>query len=180
MERLSDKAIEIINTLHAERLDYDSEYLPLIDCAHRCAAYEDTELEPEEVVQTKLALMGKVLAEIKEFEGVPADRMIELAQAEKDGRLVVLPCKVGDILYEVDLPEYGVITCKAVSISHYNGPMFHVPGNEAVKSLTVEVEVIDGHGKGSSYNFEIEDFGKHVFLTRQEAEEAMRKEEEHG
>lgn len=54
-------------------------------------AYEDTGLEPEEVIQTKLALMGKVLAEIKEFEGIPADRMIELAQAEKDGRLVVLP-----------------------------------------------------------------------------------------
>lgn len=59
----------------------------------RLAAYEDTGLEPEEVVQTKLALMGKVLAEIKEFDGFPVNRMIELAQAEKDGRLVVLPCK---------------------------------------------------------------------------------------
>ena len=56
----------------------------------RLAAYEDTGLEPEEVAQTKLALMGKALAEIKEFEGVPVNRMIELAQAEKDGRLVVL------------------------------------------------------------------------------------------
>lgn len=57
----------------------------------RLAAYEDTGLEPEEVVQTKLALMGKVLAEIKEFDGVPVNRMIELAQAEKEGRLVILP-----------------------------------------------------------------------------------------
>lgn len=39
-------------------------------------AYEDTGLEPEEVIQTKLALMGKVLAEIKEFEGIPADRLL--------------------------------------------------------------------------------------------------------
>ena len=70
---------------------------PIIE---RLAAYEDTGLEPEEVVQTKLALMGKVLAEIKEFDGVPVNRMIELAQAEKDGRLVVLPCKPDEIFYQ--------------------------------------------------------------------------------
>ena len=57
----------------------------------RLAAYEDTGLTPEEVTQIKLAIMGKSLAEIKEFEGVSIDRMIELTQAEKDGRLVVLP-----------------------------------------------------------------------------------------
>lgn len=53
---------------------------PMID---RLAAYEDTGLEPEEVTQIKLAIMGKSLAEIKEFEGVSIDRMIELTQAEK-------------------------------------------------------------------------------------------------
>ena len=57
----------------------------------RLAAYEDTGLEPEEVTQIKLAIMGKSLAEIKEFEGVSINRMIELTQAEKDERLVVLP-----------------------------------------------------------------------------------------
>ena len=55
------------------------------------ASYEDTGLEPEEVTQIKLALEGKLLAEIKEFDGIPADRVIELLQAEKDGRLVILP-----------------------------------------------------------------------------------------
>ena len=49
MERLSDTAIEIINELHTERLDYSSEYIPLIDAANRLAAYEDTGLEPEEI-----------------------------------------------------------------------------------------------------------------------------------
>ena len=49
MERLSDTAIEIINDLHTERLDYSSEYIPLIDAANRLAAYEDTGLEPEEI-----------------------------------------------------------------------------------------------------------------------------------
>lgn len=49
MERLSDNAIEIINALHTEKLDYNSEYLPLIEAANRLAAYENTGLMPEEV-----------------------------------------------------------------------------------------------------------------------------------
>lgn len=147
----------------------------LWDVEQELKAYKDTGLTPEEIVHA-----DKMLKDNWEMPLKRLTEAIDLINAKDDGRLVVLPCKVGDILHEVDLPEYGVITCKAVSISYYNGPMFHVPGNEAVKSLTVEVEVIDGHGKGSSYNFEIEDFGKHVFLTRQEAEETMRKEEEHG
>ena len=53
MERYSDKAIEIINDLHTERLDYASEYIPLIDAAQQLAAYEDTGLAPEEVQQMR-------------------------------------------------------------------------------------------------------------------------------
>lgn len=66
----------------------DTEYSG--DWVDRLAAYEDTGLEPEEVEHLKLASMGKAIAEIKEFEGVPIDRLRELAQAEKEGRLVVL------------------------------------------------------------------------------------------
>ena len=53
MERYSDKAIEIVNDLHTERLDYASEYIPLIDAAQQLAAYEDTGLTPEEVQQMR-------------------------------------------------------------------------------------------------------------------------------
>ena len=35
--------------------------------------------------------MGKAIAEIKEFEGVPIDRLRELAQAEKTGQLAKFP-----------------------------------------------------------------------------------------
>ena len=49
MERLSDTAIEIINDLHTERLEYASEYIPLIDAANCLSSYEDTGLEPEEI-----------------------------------------------------------------------------------------------------------------------------------
>lgn len=63
------------------------------------AAYEDTGMTPESVEALKLSMMGKAIAEIKEFNGLPVDRLRELAEADKDGRLVVLPCKVGDTVY---------------------------------------------------------------------------------
>lgn len=43
MERLSDNAIEIVNELHTERLDYESEYVPIIDALNCLAEYEDME-----------------------------------------------------------------------------------------------------------------------------------------
>ena len=68
----------------------------------RLAAYEDTGLEPEEIerivdaygrghtLRTESAERLEIVREIK------TDRLRELAKAEKDGRLEVLPCKVGD------------------------------------------------------------------------------------
>lgn len=52
------RAIEIINELHTERLDYESGYLPLIDCAIKCQAYEDTGLSPEEITELKARMEG--------------------------------------------------------------------------------------------------------------------------
>lgn len=63
------------------------------DAIDRLAAYEDTGLEPEEVEACKNTLMGKSLAEIKEIEGIPVERMKVLAKAEAEGRLLVLPRK---------------------------------------------------------------------------------------
>ena len=69
---------------------------------NRLAAYEDTGLEPEEIerivdaygrghtLRTESAERLEIVREIK------TDRLRELAKAEKDGRLEVLPCKVGD------------------------------------------------------------------------------------
>lgn len=63
-------------------------YLQVID---RLASYENTGLEPGEVVAMKIVLLGRDLAKITDVDGVSINRICELAQAEKDGRLVVLP-----------------------------------------------------------------------------------------
>ena len=74
----------------------------LIQQINRLAAYEDTGLEPEEIerivdaygrghtLRTESAERLEIVREIK------TDRLRELAKAEKDERLEVLPCKVGD------------------------------------------------------------------------------------
>lgn len=107
MEQLSDRAITIINGLHTERLDYQSEYIPLIDAANSLAAYEDTGLEPEEIERIVDAygrghtLRSESAERLEIIRKIKTDRLCELAQAEQDGRLVVLPCKVGDTVYRI-------------------------------------------------------------------------------
>ena len=60
----------------------------------RLAAYEETGLEPEDFKKAfnedaQLKLTGQLL-------GITPDRLRELAQADKEGRCVVMPCQPGD------------------------------------------------------------------------------------
>ena len=87
MERLSDTAIEIINELHTERLDYSSEYIPLIDAANRLAAYEDTGLEPEEIYEVRFLIAAQ-------RDPQKLARLRELVLADQDGRLHITPAFV--------------------------------------------------------------------------------------
>lgn len=110
----------------------------------RLKQFEDAFGTPEKAERVKLAFMGKSVYEIKEFGGVPLARLIELAEADKDGRVVVLPCKLGAKVYRIwykiadypDEPEMEIVETK--------------------------------FGEGCR-----EDFGKTVFLTREEAEKAL-------
>ena len=92
MERLSDTAIEIINELHTERLDYSSEYIPLIDAANRLAAYEDTCLEPQDIISAvDMSKIACALHELNAYKDLgPIDHIRDLIKAEQDGQLVVL------------------------------------------------------------------------------------------
>ena len=87
MERLSDTAIEIINELHTERLDYYSEYIPLIDAANRLADYEDTGLEPEEIYEVRFLIAAQ-------RDPQKLARLRELVLADQDGRLHITPAFV--------------------------------------------------------------------------------------
>lgn len=62
----------------------------------RLAAYEDTGLTPEAVETVKLALAAKHLVDLETLNNTPISRLVELAEADKDGRVIVLPAKKGD------------------------------------------------------------------------------------
>lgn len=67
-----------------------------IDCpvfeklVDRLGAYEDMGLEPEAVKGMQYRQIMRVINMAPELEGVPFDRLRELAQADREGRVVVL------------------------------------------------------------------------------------------
>lgn len=86
---------------------------------------------------------------------------------KKQGKLPKLPCAVGDTVYEVDkaiLYDENIepIECKVEHITVFK------------TNIYFSVTVIKGHGSGCTYEFELKDFGKTVFLTREEAEAALK------
>lgn len=69
------------------------------DAVVKLKAYEDLGLEPEEY---KRALSADIMVRVAAGAlGVPAERLRELAEADKGGRVVVLPCKPGDTVYMI-------------------------------------------------------------------------------
>lgn len=121
------------------------------DFVDRLAAYEDTGLTPEEIKapfteDTMINLAAQAL-------GVEPSRLRELAEADKDGRVVVLPCKVGDKLYRVFAGEI---------FEHRVGSMkyFAIQGKWDIETYPFLPSVESG-------------IGKTIFLTREEAEKAL-------
>ena len=123
------------------------------DLYGRLKAYEDTGMYPESVEALKLSMMGKAISEVTEFNGLPIDRLRELAEADKDGRVIILPCKVGDKLYRVFAGEI---------FEHRVGSMKYF--------------AIQGRWDIETYPFcpcVESSIGKTIFLTHKEAEKAL-------
>lgn len=83
----------------------------------RLGAYEHTGLTPEGVEALKLSMMGKAVAEIKEFDGLPVERLKELAAADREGTAVILPCRVGRRVYVPDFKAQTVAPIRVQGIS---------------------------------------------------------------
>ena len=135
-------------------------------CVERLAEYEDTGLEPA------------MCANYKTFEneaiskGVPFKRIVTLMEADRAGRLVVLPRKdwlevvFGDqVLFwgidkdYVEQPIREISLDDADRIGWYDG------------YKTVFLKGTDENGE--AWEFYPEEIGKTVFLTREEAKKAL-------
>lgn len=76
----------------------------------RLKQYEDTGLEPEEIkeLEADWFVANQLIQEYKDIGKV--QRALDLLKAEQEGRLIVLPCKIGDTLYMIvkkPIPEKG-------------------------------------------------------------------------
>ena len=111
-------------------------------------AYEDTELMPEEIDMDHEA--AETLRHL--CRNCDLDRLEKLAEADKDGHVVVLPCKVGDTVYFSLLGR--IIEKQVFSIVSFSN------------SIRIYCD-------GTSEYFRPEDIGKTFFLTREEAKAAL-------
>jgi len=120
----------------ADLIEEKSDFDGLTEAINRLAEYEDSGLSPDEVQ--------------------------ELAQAKADGRLVVLPCKVGDNVYfllqELDGEWY-------VSSPHRITEI----GTRGFWTSAFPLEKPNAMDDFTSWS----EFGKTVFLSREEAEKAL-------
>lgn len=142
---------------------------PMADCTalycrnrlkDRLAAYEDSECEPEEVLpKDKAYEIALNLMRLADLESLCSyTRLRELAEADKDERVVALPCKIGDKLYRVFAGEI---------FEHRVGSMKYF--------------AIQGQWDIETYPFcpcVESSIGKTIFLTREEAEKALKEVEQ--
>ena len=103
--------------------------------------YMDAQLTPAEVH----SLWGEWNAMMSVLNSIGGyDRLRELAEADKDGRVVVLPCKVGTATYYI---HYPIAFYPDESEPEIKRGIFTLP--------------------------DLDRFGHSVFLTREEAEKAL-------
>ena len=148
-----------------ERLTFEGNFCDITPCGYRicpsdgnCSQkqvwdrlreYEDAGLSP------------KACAEAQEIEETLSgcdysiSRMVELMKADVDGRVVVLPCKVGDTVWRIVRDGDPHITRDEVRDMYF------------ADDMTLCIELVGGRITFA------EKFGKTVFLTREEAEKAL-------
>ena len=130
-------------------------------CVEQLADYEDTKLTPE-----KIDMDHEAAEQLRQLcRGYDLGRLEKLAEADRDGRVAVLPCKAGDTVYEVTsrktISEYRV---KAIRVELF--------------CTFIEWDIVAGFVDKSIFGVPVDEIGKTVFLTRDEAEKALKEVEQ--
>ena len=117
--------------------------------------YLDTGLTPEQCKNAKVIIESAFSDDTSKVE-----RIRELLKADRAGRLVVPPCKAGDTVYEVTsrktISEYRV---KAIRVELF--------------CTFIEWDIVAGFVDKSIFGVPVDEIGKTVFLTREEAKKAL-------
>nr|DAD96331.1 MAG TPA: hypothetical protein [Myoviridae sp. ctagO6]DAF15354.1 MAG TPA: hypothetical protein [Caudoviricetes sp.]DAG39417.1 MAG TPA: hypothetical protein [Caudoviricetes sp.] len=174
-----------------ERLTFEGNFCDIAQCCHllcphggsctqkqvweRLKQYEDPGLAPEDCAEYR-KFEDEIIASGKTFGW-----LVELLKADKDGRLLVLPCKVGDTVWaasgkiikcEIDetyLCDSGGVEF-LVSFNCDGTDCKRCPFNNWTQDCFGEHYCDCAYGNSSFKDSEI---GKTIFLTREEAESAL-------
>lgn len=147
-----------------ERLTFEGNFCDLAQCRElpckyggNCAQKEVWERlkQFEDAVQTpeKAAWAKKTIEMAFSDDTSEVERLRELYKADKDGRVIVLPAKKGDTLYAVT--RFGV---EKRVVKEIAAPFFYNTYESSDRAALPTA---------------IRNFGKTVFLTREEAEKAL-------
>ena len=117
----------------------------------RLKQYEDSGLSPEDA--------ANLHAILRLGDGMTLMRLRELAVADKEGRAIILPCKVGHRVFALLDTDKHISECKVKQIGL--GDEIGFVGLEPIGA------------RGREYGVALKGFGKTVFLTREEAEKAL-------
>ena len=161
MERLTQRLRtgEVLMASEYEEKYTEQEWISMLQ--DRLAAYEDTRLTPEEIDMDHEA--AEQLRQL--CQGCDLDRLEELAEADRAGRLMVSPRKVGDTVWVTRNPWTGKLLKKPLD-AYVNGMKMYSHG--LYVNLLFDTRKING-----TRDYEINHIGKTVFLTREEAEAAL-------
>ena len=117
----------------------------------RLKQYEDSKLSPEDA--------ANLHAILRLGDGMTLMRLRELAVADQEGHVIVLPCKVGHRVFALLDTDKHISECEVKQIGLGNEIGF------------VGLEPIGARGR--EYGVALNGFGKTVFLTCEEAEKAL-------
>lgn len=115
-------------------------------------------------IADRLAIIEDILGDDYDL-----DRLRELADADRKGRCVVLPCMIGDTVYV---------------LNHHLGRVFENEvagfsvGYQSDNRNSVSTVYVGKYGSKTFRRWKFQQFGKTVFLTREEAEAALKEAEE--
>ena len=123
----------------------------------RLAAYEDTGLTPEEIERSKMEIEAGCVKATARTYGIDINRLRKLAAADKEGRAVILPCKVGDTVYFRTYDCNGTVDL---------GIQPH--------KVTAIVRLAIVRGRYDFVGLSPRQYGVSWFLTREEAEAALK------
>ena len=161
MERLTEK--HYLGTDHymkcSENCDVDMGCIdwPSFDrLVERLAAYEDTGMTPEQCENAKVIIESAFSDDTSK-----AERIRELLKADRDGRMVVLPCKVGDTVWITG--SVRRLYSEKVRTFFCGNPSY----GRGMADNSVQMIRTTG------CDIPIHEFGKTVFLNREDAEKAL-------